>query len=348
MKRLAADFFDGLTSVKHSAEVTLNDDGTITLLRSENVHIYEIREVRISDRLTNIPRSIYFPDGGKCECIDNDAIDQYLHQHNQAGTTWLYDLESQRFVVVASCALTVVVMSLLVWVGIPALADRAARAIPTDVEVSISEEALQVMDSNVFTATKLDLTEQTRLSILLDQIVTQVEVEGTFRLELRSSNRIGANAFALPSGIVIVTDELVALAEDENELISILAHEVGHVVHRHSLRQVIQGSAIALLIGTVTGDVISVSTFSATIPALLVEGKYSRDFEIEADAFAAEYLRQQNISTQHFADILTRLDEADNTVDRAASFLDTHPSSEDRIMMLQGDPPYSEEPGDAQ
>ena len=72
-----------------------------------------------------------------------------------------------------------------------------------------------------------------------------------------------ANAFALPSGIVVLTDELEALAQHDDELSAVFAHEIGHVVHRHSMRMVIQHSASALLMLGLLGDVNSATSVVA-------------------------------------------------------------------------------------
>ena len=159
--------------------------------------------------------------------------------------------------------------------------------------------------------------------------------EHHYQLEFRSSDRTGANAFALPSGIIVITDALLEVAEDDRELIAVLAHEVGHVVNRHVLRRAIQGSVVTLLMGTLTGDVISVSTLAVTIPVALMEAKYSREFESEADRFAIQYLSHKNISTQYFVAILQRLDQSHNAEKRATGFLDTHPASTERIALLE-------------
>ena len=50
-----------------------------------------------------------------------------------------------------------------------------------------------------------------------------------YTLVFRKSDAIGANAMALPSGTIVVTDGLVTLAEDDREILGVLAHEAGHV-----------------------------------------------------------------------------------------------------------------------
>ena len=118
---------------------------------------------------------------------------------------------------------------------------------------------------------------------------------------------IGANAFTLPNGTIVFTDEMVNLATNDHELIAILGHEIGHVVHRHILRRMIQNSSTSILILFITGDVSSASSLVLALPSLLFNLSYSRDFEIEADDFAYNFLIKNNLDPDSFAQIMQRL-----------------------------------------
>ncbi|WP_199775490.1 M48 family metalloprotease [Microbulbifer pacificus] len=58
---------------------------------------------------------------------------------------------------------------------------------------------------------------------------------------------MGTNAFALSGGTIILIDELIARAEHENEILAVFGHELGHVHHQHTLRHIIEGSAITFM-----------------------------------------------------------------------------------------------------
>src|SRR2546430_17108618 len=88
-------------------------------------------------------------------------------------------------------------------------------------------------------------------------------------LEFRQSF-IGANAFALPSGIIVETDDLVRLSRSDGEVLGVLAHELGHVKHRHTMRRLLEGSATALFISGVPGVVASTPSLAAAAPAALL------------------------------------------------------------------------------
>ncbi len=166
-------------------------------------------------------------------------------------------------------------------------------------------------------------------------------IDGKSRLEFRKGKGVGANAFALPSGIVVMTDEMVALARNDDELAAVLAHEAEHVRGRHGMRHILQNSMTVLIVSAVTGDIASISSLASTVPTVLIDAKYSRDFEREADAAVAVYLRSRKIPLKRYADILARLQaELDKKVPGesmpARNYLSTHPPTEDRIKGFKG------------
>jgi Zn-dependent protease with chaperone function len=161
----------------------------------------------------------------------------------------------------------------------------------------------------VFAPSRLTGERQRQVRGLFRDMSRDLPGSQSMRLEFRSSDKVGANAFALPSGIIVVTDGLVELAQHDEELTGVLAHETGHLLNRHALRNVLQNSGTALVIALVTGDITSVSALSAGLPTALVEAKYSRDFEIEADDAAVAYMRRRGIPVHFYADMLKRLEE---------------------------------------
>jgi Zn-dependent protease with chaperone function len=146
-----------------------------------------------------------------------------------------------------------------------------------------------------------------------------------------------------PSGIVVLTDELVKIAKNDDEIVAVLAHELGHVERRHTMRHILQSSATGLVMATLTGDILSVTSLSATLPTALVEAKFSRDFEREADDAAARYLKTNGIPLRRFADILQRLQtEYDKKTGKGkeeetfTGYLSTHPQTRERIERFMG------------
>ena len=88
---------------------------------------------------------------------------------------------------------------------------------------------------------------------------------------------------------MIVTDDLAALGSDE-EVVAVVAHELGHLHELHSLRQLIQASVVGGATAYWLGDM---SGLAAGLSAMVLETKYSRDFEWQADEYAARLLRAE-------------------------------------------------------
>jgi predicted Zn-dependent protease len=195
--------------------------------------------------------------------------------------------------------------------------------------VRISVQALDAMDRTAFLPSRLSLADRERVRALFARVVPADDGGHQYQVAFRAAPAIGANAFALPSGTVVVTDGLVELAQDDGELLGVLAHEVGHVVNRHALRQVLADSAATVLIASVTGDIVSTSSLAAGLPVALLQAHHSRAFETEADTYALAWMRGHGVAPRHFADLLKRL-EGDGT-GAPPAYLSTHPATADRI-----------------
>ena len=156
------------------------------------------------------------------------------------------------------------------------------------------------------------------------------EDAGVADTELRfySGRRLGANAFAVPGGTVIITDELIELAEHDEEIIAVLAHEVGHVAGRHVMQRLAQTSSMLVVWTAFTGDV-SVAALSILGPDQLVAMSYSRNFERDADRFAFDYLERAGIPPTRLGDILRRLERMSGTAGMPV-WSSSHPGAEER------------------
>ncbi len=319
-------YYDGKTSAGHAVELHLPQTvGDVLLITGSGIdRNLLMSDVRVSPRIGNSRRTLYLPDGAVVETADNDAIDgAFANAPNARRHRILHVLESRFRYVVLAVAATAVAMWLVIEFGIPALAREVAANLPASVEISIGQGALDGLDKLVFKPSKLPDTRKAELLHLFSNIAGD---QSGYTLVFRGGGRMGANALALPAGTVVLTDELVALAKRDEEIAAVLAHEVGHLRNRHSLRHVLEQSVTGLLIIAVTGDV---NTILAAAPLAVVNARYSQAFEREADDFALHYLATNSIDPVVFSDILLRLD-AQHPQGGMPSFLASHPATEER------------------
>lgn len=340
MRMLSIDgtFFDGKSSKGIAARADIDASGYVWLSFEGGERRAVIRELRVSPRVGNTSRFISFPDGAQFETSDNDAVDTALkYGGRQSG--WLHALESRLRYIVTALIVVVLMTAWFIRDGVPMLADFLAAHMPAATNRYLADKTLEGLDEHFFEASQLPAERRERLQRKFDDILPaeagDVRRDFSFRLLFRGSESLGANALALPSGAVVITDELVLLAHNDEELVSILAHEVGHVVHRHGLRHMIRNSLLSVLIIWITGDASGASTFIASLPALLINLQYSRDFEREADEYSLQYLLANGISPQRFVCIMQRLDASHDDEEDTPAFLSTHPATGERLDMFR-------------
>ena len=334
MIRFSAHYYDGHTSRRHEVNVTVDAGASLRVEGLDQPKTYELQDVEISPRLGGTMRSLSFADGGKCETLDNDAVDEARRLLGDGGANrFVHLMESKwRYAVLALFLLVVVFWVGFRW-GIPVLARHTAELIPDEMAFDLGKGTLTILDATFLEPSSLDASTKSRLTGAFAKMAG--EYPG-LPLVLEFRRGLGANAFALPDGTVIATDDLVGLAEEDAEVLAVLAHEIGHVHHRHGIRMALESSAVALLVATWLGDVTSLTAISTILPTVYVEASYSRDHEWEADTFALEYLRAVDIDPVHFARILERIMQAGGgEASGALDYLSSHPPTRDRVARFR-------------
>lgn len=323
-------YFDGETST--STDVTAEfGAGTLTLRGLPEDRVVPFSQIDISDRIANIPRRLYLPGGAMFETAENEAVDRARDAAGlQTKSAFVHWLESRWPIAIGALASVVVMAFAFLRWGIPAVADWTARVLPPEVDRAIGGGTLDLLDRYVFLASDLTIERQRQLEARFARMTDRLKDGHTYRLELRDGRRLGANAFALPSGIVVMTDQLVQLSENDDELVAVLAHEIGHVRGRHALRQMLQAAGVSALAVALLGDLSSISGILSAAPALLT-AKQSRDFEREADAFAKQWLHDNHIDESNFDAILCRMEGKHGGSKQSVDFFASHPPTDERV-----------------
>jgi len=331
MTAVEARFYDGKSSQQRKVSIYAEPPGRLRVVGEGVDFSCALTEVSASSRVGNTRRHLTFADGSQCETEDNDAIDEIFSGVRTATFgRMLHRWESRLGYVLLALVLTMVSLWAGVTYGIPALARQVAFSLPASTDRMLGQEALAGLDKALLEPTKLSPKRQAELKGLFSDMTAGIPGASDYRIELRASKMIGANALALPSGIVVVTDPLVDLASNDGELIAVLAHEIGHLRQRHNLRRVLQDSATVLVVIAVTGDIGSIISLTAALPALLVQSRYSRNFEREADDFAFDYLKQRAIPAESLTAILRRMEKKAGASGKFPDYLSSHPTTQER------------------
>ncbi len=207
------------------------------------------------------------------------------------------------------------------------VAARGAQAPPPSAEQQLGQGGLDMLDRRGFASSELPDERRRRIAESFADLKAPHEGAPSYRLLFRKS-RIGPNAFALPSGDIVLTDELVTLMPDDGAVMGVLAHELGHLHRRHMTRRLIQGSAVAAVSALLFGDA---SAAISGLPALALDMHYSRDAEMEADDYAADMLVHNGISLSSLEDGFKVLQTLEKS---PLPYLSSHPLSADRLARL--------------
>ncbi|MRW85129.1 M48 family metalloprotease [Pseudoduganella sp. FT26W] len=328
MTAVAARYFDGRSSrLQH---VTLSVEAGHAVLRGDAERREPLHALRVSERSRGAARKVTFADGAYLEVDDHEAFARLLHETGHRDSLVVRLQQSWRAVLAAAAATVA-----LLWLGylylLPALATGMAAALPAGVERQLGAGVLALMDQRLLVPTTLSPQRQAELTGRFRSLQPPRGGAPGWRLLFRSS-RIGPNAFALPSGDIVLTDQMVQLLNNDTAVLAVLAHELGHLHEHHGMRRLIQGSVVTAVSGLVFGDM---SALMATAPALLLDMKYSRDAEQDADDYAVAMMLHNGLGVQPLVDVFSRLQQLEQQRGGDMGYLSSHPPSSERLARLR-------------
>lgn len=339
MAEVAAEYYDGHSARPHRVSLAL-DDGRLSVVGDYIQRHEPLADLHVSEPMGAAPRLVKFPDGAHCEVHDHAGFAALLASSGHRDGLVVRLQRRWGWALVAVVVAMAGVAAGYRW-GLPALAEWLAFQIPERITAQLGGQTLDLLDQSLFSPSKLPAERRQALAARFDDLATPGVARPAHRILYRDGTHIGANAFALPDGTIVVTDQLVELAGDDEEILAVLAHELGHLERRHSLRMLVQSSIVAIVVAWYIGDV---SNVAAGLPTLLIEAGYSRDHEREADQYATALLRFNGLSPARLADMLAKLEsahdegeDAEGTGGSAFDYLSSHPATRKRIESLRGD-----------
>lgn len=336
-------WYDGGSSSVTEALFTVYESGELRVAPSSGGEPLAARprfDLQVTPRLLDTPRHILFPGGAKFETDDNETVDLILDRFGSPArfAGLVHRLESRWPYILGALALMICVFWGGAKYGVPFLGKVISERLPPSAYSLASKQTLDILDRTLLKPSELEEADRMRIE---GHFRPTLNDHADLRLKVlfRKGAGMGPNAFALPDGTIIFTDEMVQTAEHDDELLTVLAHEIGHVVHRHGMRRVVQGSLLGFALLALTGDVSGSSEIFLALPVMLTELAYSRQFEHEADRYALAFLTSRDISPAHFVRLMKRIQQMDaskgkNKKGGWKSYLSTHPSIDERLELF--------------
>lgn len=332
---LQARWFDGFHAAEQPVEVSLQGDelqfGTQRL---------PLNHVQWPERTRHGQRLMLLRGAGILSFPDATAFDAWAEASGQL-PSWVerWQLSWPR-ALTALAMVTLLVAVAWQW-GLPWASDRIVERVPLSAEQPVGEQAMALIDKQLLRPSQLSPDDQARWQQRLEQMLSMAKASGAtdlpphLQLHFRqSSSTFGPNAFALPGGTICITDELLDLMKDEPDgVMTILAHEIGHVQRRHGLRTGLRVMAISAIAAVWLGDY---SSLINGLPVVLATNGYRRDHEREADAFARELALKGGVNPARIAVFFERLREkyGESAESPLAIAFSGHPANSERIAFF--------------
>jgi predicted Zn-dependent protease len=205
--------------------------------------------------------------------------------------------------------------------------------VSTEQELALGKQFSQEME-----AKDIKIYEDAEVSAYIDslgQLLARNSDRNDIPYIIKVVDTDEVNAFAIPGGYLYVNRGLIVTAENESELAGVMGHEIGHVVGRHSAKQMTREYGLGMIAGIALGN--NPNQLSAMAANLAGSGtllKYGRDAELEADAFGVDETYRSGIDPAGMATFFEKLLALQGTA-AEGNWLDnlfsTHPPTKERI-----------------
>ena len=333
---IKAKMYDGISSKEHNVEIEFTKDRRV-IIQTHSIDV-SIDSVKISSRLGSTPRVLEFPNLYRCKSEENDKIDEILDTL-KVKRSKVYKLERSWRLAVASVVLIAAFITFMLTAGAGYTASFLADILPKTTLDYASKRGLEQIDKRYLHKSNLSKEKKQKIEKLFKELTAG---DKRYKLHFRSSPMLGANAFALPSGDIVLLDELVFLDKDKNlyGVLGVLAHEKGHVVYKHGLKGIIKGAVASTVVGYFTGDLSFIAT---TLPTLMLTSSYSREFETQADQYAKSELKRMGLSSKPLAKVFINLEDfynkkhKDSNATKFMDWMSSHPVTSKRVEYFMQD-----------
>jgi Zn-dependent protease with chaperone function len=218
---------------------------------------------------------------------------------------------------------------LVVLFGVPLAAERLTPLVPASFEQRLGDIADAQMKV-IFRAKRCgDAAGQASFEKLVGALRQSAGLDNSVQSAVLATPI--PNAFALPGGRIYLFDGLLAKARNPDEVAGVLAHELGHLRHRDSMRELIHNGGTSFLIGLLFGDITG-SGALIFASRTMVTTSYSRDAEANADTFAIETMHRLGRPAKPMGELILRVTGKERG--SRLSLVASHPLTEDRVARM--------------
>lgn len=286
-------------------------------------------------RLVHVPTSIAIisTDRGLLPELQMHASKWDIGRDAKKAEKDLKAMPGKKFAFLGTLAAIIIGSCAAFYFGFEMCVNLAMNNIPPSAEVTIGE---------LYTKSeKLDQNSEDykRINRIGQKLVSKLK-NSPYKFKFYVENKDEINAFALPGGTVIVLTKLIHDAKSDDEIACVIGHEIGHVIHRDTLRRLLHSGGLGLVVAIASGGMIDNEQINACLPLLqqLESLNYSRAQEAAADVTGIRITEGAGYNGEAIIDLFKRIEEQNGEQKfgkEALALLSDHPMSEDRIKTIK-------------
>lgn len=333
----AGTYADGRTARRHSVRATIGADGL--LIESDDGAVAEVwpfDDLRLVDEVyADRPFRLKRSAGEARLTVADGAFLDRLRPH--AGQLRRKDLRGANVKVRAAgwIGATAAVLAGF-WFLLPLAAGPVASWVPLSWEEglgrTVQRQALALMAAE----SRLCTGSSGRLAFarLVRRLSATRPSRYRFRVTVVDNGTV--NAFAAPGGYIVVFRGLIDNSAGADGLAGVMAHEMGHVIERHGMENLVKALGLSFVLSALIGDTSGFAGIASDMAQGLATSKFSRDAEREADRIAVEMLNRANISGRGFrAFFQTMARKAGPGGNAIGRYFASHPATRGRAQFVK-------------
>lgn len=336
-KAVYADYVDGTDPVMHRVSLELSRSHLNIIMPDGERILWPLDEVRaLKDQAYSdgVVLAQGFDDMARLK-VDNPFVAKELRavaprlNRAQPVTNW-GKIGAWASGAVASVAL-------IIFVLVPIMADQLATYLPPEGEQALGDATFEQIRGalgreNAAVRLCEDSDGLAAIDAMVDRLAPDDDLPYPIRIAVLDHELV--NAFALPGGRVILFRGLIDEAENPEEVASILAHEIGHVVNRDPTRDALRSAGSIGVLGLLFGDFAG-GTVVLMLANQLINAKYSQAAETGADDYAHDLMRDAGLDPAALGTIFQRLMDEYGDAEGIAAHFASHPQMIRRIESAQ-------------
>jgi len=355
-QQFTGEYFDGLSARKQAVTVHLSPRKMTLSLPDGRTLDWDYADLRRHSASGDNPsfhleHMVVEPGGNRLESLKVDDP-EFLHNLLQISTVSLHSSlqrkKGSRHVALAVAVLVIPLFLYGLWkVVIPELSDRVAMRVPVSWEEKLGTAVLEGLPKTL--APTPHPEREKALQTIIDRLLS-TGPEQPYEIRIYISPHKMVNAVALPGGHIIVFQGLLNAAESPEELAGVLAHEIQHVLLRHSTRGIIRSLASTILLTLMVGDVNGAMEMALSLAGELDGLRHSRNMEREADRGGMDMILVAGIDPSGMVSMFEKLQAQEKLLTRGkkaeqagqqedpslwTEYLSTHPAGKDRVSQLK-------------